>query len=164
MEFSRQEYWSGWPFPSPGHLPHPGIKIRSLALQADSLPSEPPESISSVQFSSVQSLSRVRLFATPWTAACQASLSITNSWSLLWDSCPLSQWCHPTISSMCLCWVLAAACRLCFPTRDRTQASCIGSNESQPLDHQGSPHQNPWQFTSKDLSLQEVYMLMNGDR
>ena len=36
-----------------------------------------------VQFSSVQSLSHVRLFATPWTAACQASLSITNSWSLL---------------------------------------------------------------------------------
>ena len=35
-----------------------------------------------VQFRSVQSLSRVRLFATPWTAACQASLSITNSWSL----------------------------------------------------------------------------------
>ena len=35
------------------------------------------------QFSSVQSLSRVRLFATPWTTACQASLSITNSWSLL---------------------------------------------------------------------------------
>ena len=35
------------------------------------------------QFSSVQSLSHVRLFATPWTAACQASLSITNSWSLL---------------------------------------------------------------------------------
>ena len=37
----------------------------------------------SVQFSSVQSLSRVRLFATPWIAACQASLSITNSWSSL---------------------------------------------------------------------------------
>ena len=37
----------------------------------------------SVQFSSVQSLSRVRLFVTPWTAACQASLSITNSWSPL---------------------------------------------------------------------------------
>ena len=35
-----------------------------------------------IQFSSVQSLSRVWLFATPWTAACQASLSITNSWSL----------------------------------------------------------------------------------
>ena len=35
------------------------------------------------EFSSVQSLSRVQLFATPWTEACQASLSITNSWSLL---------------------------------------------------------------------------------
>ena len=35
-----------------------------------------------IQFSSVQSFSCVRLFATPWTAACQASLSITNSWSL----------------------------------------------------------------------------------
>ena len=38
---------------------------------------------SSVQFSSVQLLSHVWLFATPWIAACQASLSITNSWSLL---------------------------------------------------------------------------------
>ena len=40
--FSRQEYWSGLPFPSPGDLPNPGIKPRSAALQADSLPSEPP--------------------------------------------------------------------------------------------------------------------------
>ena len=39
--------------------------------------------IGSFEFSSVQSPSHVRLFATPWTAACQASLSITNSWSLL---------------------------------------------------------------------------------
>ena len=51
-----------------------------------------------VQLSSVQSLSCVRLFVTPWTIARQASLSITNSWSLL-NSCPLSQWCHPAISS-----------------------------------------------------------------
>ena len=42
MEFSRQEYWSGLPFPSPGDLPHPGIKPRSPALQADALLSEPP--------------------------------------------------------------------------------------------------------------------------
>ena len=34
MGFSRQEYWSGLPFPSPGDLPHPGIKPRSPALQA----------------------------------------------------------------------------------------------------------------------------------
>jgi len=42
MEFSRQEYWSRLPFPSPGDLPNPGIKSKSSALQADSLPSEPP--------------------------------------------------------------------------------------------------------------------------
>ena len=41
MEFSRQEYWSGLPFPSPGDLPNPGIKSRSHALQVDSLLSEP---------------------------------------------------------------------------------------------------------------------------
>ena len=43
MGFSRQEYWSGLPFPSPGDLPDPGIEPRSPALQADSLPSEPPQ-------------------------------------------------------------------------------------------------------------------------
>ena len=41
MEFSRQEYWSGLPFPSPGDLPDPGIEPRSPAWQADSLLSEP---------------------------------------------------------------------------------------------------------------------------
>ena len=40
MGFSRREYWSGLPFPSPGDLPDPGIKPRSPALQADSLPTE----------------------------------------------------------------------------------------------------------------------------
>ena len=43
MEFSRQEYWSGLPFPFSGDLPDPGIEPRSPALQADSLLSEPPE-------------------------------------------------------------------------------------------------------------------------
>ena len=42
MGFSRQEYWSGLPFPSPGDLPDPGIKPRSPALQADVLLSEQP--------------------------------------------------------------------------------------------------------------------------
>ena len=40
--FSRQGYWSGFPFPSPGDLPNPGIAPSSPALQADSLPSKPP--------------------------------------------------------------------------------------------------------------------------
>ena len=42
MGFSRQEYWSGLPFPSPGDLPDPGVEPRSPALQADALTSEPP--------------------------------------------------------------------------------------------------------------------------
>ena len=42
VEFSRQEYWSGLPFPSPGDLPNPGIEPEFPALQADALPSEPP--------------------------------------------------------------------------------------------------------------------------
>ena len=41
-EFSRQEYWSGLPFPSPGDLPNSGTEPGSPALQADSLQSEPP--------------------------------------------------------------------------------------------------------------------------
>ena len=43
MEFSRQEYWSELPFPSPEDLPYPGIEPGSPTLQADTLPSEPPE-------------------------------------------------------------------------------------------------------------------------
>ena len=42
MEFSRQEYWSGLPFSSPGNLPNPGIEPWSPKLQADSLPPELP--------------------------------------------------------------------------------------------------------------------------
>ena len=42
LGFSRQEYWSGLPFPSPGDLPNPGMEPRSPTLQEDSLPTEPP--------------------------------------------------------------------------------------------------------------------------
>ena len=42
MGFSRQEYWSGLPSPSPGYLPDPGIELGPPALWAGSLPSEPP--------------------------------------------------------------------------------------------------------------------------
>ena len=51
---SRQEHWSGLPFPPPGDLPNPGIELGYTALQADSLLSEPPgTSLRQVQFSSV---------------------------------------------------------------------------------------------------------------
>ena len=85
LGFSRQEYWSGLPFSSPRDLPKPGtepMSSESLALTDGlfdtELPGNPRE-----RFSSVQLLSHVQLFVTLWTAACQATLSITSSWSLL---------------------------------------------------------------------------------
>ena len=50
MGFSRQEYWSGLPFPSSGDLPNPGIEPRSPAFQADALTSEPPGKPNQVAF------------------------------------------------------------------------------------------------------------------
>ena len=60
---------------------------------------------------SVQSLSHVRLFATPWTAACQASLSITNSRSLP-KLMSIGRWWHPAISSFV---ILFSSCLQSFP-------------------------------------------------
>jgi len=59
MEFSRQEYWSGLPFPSPGYLPNPEIEPESPALQADVLPSEPPGKPWHAQFSVLKSIHTV---------------------------------------------------------------------------------------------------------
>ena len=49
MGFSRQEYWSGLPFPSPGDPPDPGAELRSPTLQADSLLSEPNQLHSNIK-------------------------------------------------------------------------------------------------------------------
>ena len=72
MGFSRQEYWSGLPFPSPGDVPDPGIEPGSPALQTDSLLSEPLGKLLLL----LRHFSLVRLCATPWTAACQAPPSM----------------------------------------------------------------------------------------
>ena len=69
---------------------------------------------SSVQFNSVQSLSHVWLFATPWTAACQASLSITTPRAYS-NSCPSSRWCLPTISSSVIPF---SSCLQSFPASE----------------------------------------------
>ena len=59
MEFSRQECWSGLPFPSPGDLPNPGIEPGSPMLQADSLSSEPPENLNNYYFEVKESESEI---------------------------------------------------------------------------------------------------------
>ena len=82
--FSRQEYWSRLPFPPPGDLADPGTKPAFLMSPALA------DRFFTIQFSSVQSLSCVRLPATPRIKACQASLSITNSRSSPKVMCILS--------------------------------------------------------------------------
>ena len=86
MEFSRQEYWSRLLCPPPGGLPDQGLNpsvLFFLHWQAGSLPTVPPGKPFLLHFVIVQSLSCVQLFVTWWTAAHQASLSSTVSWSLL---------------------------------------------------------------------------------
>ena len=85
MGFSKQEYWSGLPCSPPGNLPNPGIEPPSLMPLASAsrfFTTSATWKAHSTSLSSVQLLSHVRLFVTPWTSVCQASLSITNSQSL----------------------------------------------------------------------------------
>ena len=83
MGFSRQEYRSGLPCPSPGEFSQSRDWTQVSHTAGRFLPSESPEKPNiKCSVSSVQLLSCVQLFATLWTIPCQASLSITNSWSL----------------------------------------------------------------------------------
>ena len=78
---------------------------------------------------SVQSLSRVWLFVTPWTAAHQASVSITNS-LVYSNSCPLSRWCHPTISSSVVSF---SSCLQSFPGSGSFQMCQLFTSDSQSI-------------------------------
>ena len=115
MEFSRQEYWSGLPFPSPGDLLSPGIEPRAFALQADALPSEPPgKHLCREQGYSlvvVPGLSSTGSVAVAHGFSCSAACGISpgqgsNSHFLHWqaDSWPLSPQGSPC---MCFLWQLA---------------------------------------------------------
>ena len=87
MEFSRLEYLSGFPFPSPGDLPDPGIKPTSPALQADALPLSHLGS-PLLLLLLLSHFSRVRLCETPETAARQAPPSLGFSWQEHWSGLP----------------------------------------------------------------------------
>ena len=80
-------------------------------------------------FSSVQLLSRVWLFVTPWSTKRQATLSITNSWVYL-NSSPLSRWCHPTISFSV---VPFSSCFQSFPASGSFQISQLFAWSSQNI-------------------------------
>ena len=88
----------------------------------------------SVQFNSVQLLSHVWLFVIPWTAACQASLSITTPRAYL-NSCPLCWWCHRTISSS----VIPFSCLQSVPTSGSFPVSQFFSSGGQSIGVSASP-------------------------
>ena len=106
MGFPRQEYWSEVPIPSPGHLSNPGIEPWSPALQADSLPSEPPgkptinllvisEMITQIQFSTFGGFcDQVSLFI---NSLCRSSSAVKH-FSLFLTPCPHSTPQAPTPS------------------------------------------------------------------
>ena len=100
-----------------------------------------PVSILSLQLPKnlfVQSLSHVRLFAIPWTAALQASLSFTIFWSCP-SSCPLSQWCHPTISFS----VTLFFCPQSFPASGSFPMSQLFASDGQSIGASASTSVRP---------------------
>ena len=114
MGFSTQEYWSGLPFPSPGHLPDPGIEPRSPALQADALTSEPPG-----QEDYLNSLS-----------LSFSSVKVLVAWScpILWDPMehsPPDSSVHGILQARILEWAAIPSSRRSSRPRDQTQVSCI---------------------------------------
>ena len=109
MRFSRQECWSGLPFPSPGDLPDPGIEPGSPTLQADALPSEPPGKLlfSCLQMLLASANLRLILFSPSVKTKSLPPLALQHtrlpsplqSPRVCSNSCALSWWCHPTVSS-----------------------------------------------------------------
>ena len=101
---------------------HPALEVRGWMVLSSS----------NCQFSSVQLLSHVWLFVTSWSAAHQASLSITNSRSSP-NSCPLSRWCHPAIPSSV---VPFSSCLQSFPASGYFQMSQFFVSGGQRLEFQ----------------------------
>ena len=109
-------------------------------------------------FNSVQSLSRVQLFATPWIATSEASLSITNSQSYS-DSCPSSRWCHPTISSSV---VPFSSCLQSFPALGSFQMSQLFTSGGQSIGVSVSASVLPMKFRMDWLDLLAVQGTLKG--
>ena len=99
--FSRQEYWSGLPFPSPGHSPNPGNKPPSPASAGGFFTTEPPRKpITSLLLLLLRSFSRVRLCVTPEMAAHQAPPSLGFSRQEHWNGLPFPSPMHESESEV----------------------------------------------------------------
>ena len=111
MGFSRQEYWSGLLCLPPGDLPNPGIEPRSPALQADSLPSEPPGKPKNTRVGSLSLLQGIFL-------AQELNLGLLHCRQILYQ---LSHQGNPRI----LEWVAYPFSRVSSQPKKRTRVSCI---------------------------------------
>ena len=78
--FSRQEYWSGLPFPSPGDVPDPGIEPRSPTLQADDLTSEPPGKPKELYKKDPHDHDGVIIYLEPDILECEVKWALGNKW------------------------------------------------------------------------------------
>ena len=110
MRFSRQECWSGLPCSLPEDLPNSGIKPISLAspaLQAVSLPTEPPGKPISILLLQLSRFSRVRPCATPLTAAHQAPPSLGFSRQEHWSGLPFPSPMHESEKWKLICSVMS---------------------------------------------------------
>ena len=116
LEFSRPEYWSGSPFPSPGDLPNPGIEPRPPTFQTDSLPAEP-------QGSPVYK--ECTLYAHKVATAAAKSLHSCPTLCDPIDSSPLSSSVPGILQARILEWVAISFSRGSSQPRDWTQASHI---------------------------------------
>ena len=142
MGFPRQEYWSGLPFPSLQDLLDPGIKRESLSLPGGFLTDELPGKSTWTKCGVVQSLSHVRLFV---THGLQHARLLCPSWSprVCSNSCPLSQWCHPTIS-----YSVAPSPPALNPSQHQGLFQWVGSS------HQGA---NVWELQLQHQSFQWIF-------
>ena len=113
MEYSRQDYWSGLPFPSPGHLPDPGIEPRSPALQADTLSSELPGKPHKMK-------GKLKIECCSCSDT-KLSLTICNPV----DCSPPGSSIHEILQERILEWVAISFSRGSSRPRDRTPVSCI---------------------------------------
>ena len=98
-DFPRQEYWTGLPLPPPGDLPNPGIKPRPLALQADSLPSEPPGKYL-LQFFRCNLHSKIHFLGCLNFDTCSGCVTTTTETQNISNMLPKIPLCHPTVVEM----------------------------------------------------------------
>ena len=132
MEFSRQEYWSGLPFPSPGVLPDPGIEPGSPASQADALTSE--RVLKSKVITLLTKLRIVKAMVFSWQHAQMWQLDHTGGWVL-------KNWCFQTVQL------------------EKTLESPLESKEIKPVSPEGN---QPWIFIERTDAEAPILWLPDG--